>query len=187
MAVDPVEFNDPGWCAFDTALGRCGIAWGAGGIVAVDLPQASDARLQARLAHAAGGADDRAPPAAVRRVIDGIRALLRGESVMFADAPLDLGPIPDFDRRVYALALAIAPGTTATYGELAAQLGEPGAARSVGQALARNPWPIVVPCHRVLSAGDALGGFSAHGGQDTKRKLLAIEGARRGSGPDLFA
>ena len=177
---------DAGWCSFDTALGRCGIAWGARGIVSVELPQASDARLQARLTRAAEGAGEAPPPADVQRVIDGIQALLRGEPVSFADAPLDLGRVGDFERRVYAVALAIVPGRTLTYGDIAAQLGEPGAARAVGQALGRNPWPIVVPCHRVLGAGDTLGGFSAHGGRDTKRRLLAIEGARRGDAPDLF-
>ena len=177
---------DPGWCSFDTALGRCGIAWGAHGIVSVDLPQASEARLQARLTRAAEGGGEAPPPAAVQRVIEGIQALLRGEPASFADAPLDLARVGDFERRVYAVALAIAPGRTRTYGEIARQLGDPGSARAVGQALGRNPWPIVVPCHRVLGAGGTLGGFSAHGGRDTKMQLLAIEKARRGDGPDLF-
>ena len=177
---------DAGWCSFDTALGRCGVAWTERGIVAVDLPQASDARLHARLARAAEGAAEQLAPHAVRRVIDGIQALLRGESVLFDAEVLAFDTVGAFERRVYEVALAIAPGHTLTYGEIAARLGEPGAARAVGQALGRNPWPIVVPCHRVLGAGGTLGGFSAHGGRDTKMQLLAIEKARRGDGPDLF-
>lgn len=142
--------------------------------------------LQQRLTDAAEGAGEQTPPASVQRVIDGIQALLRGESVLFDTEPLDFDMLGAFERRVYEAALAIAPGHTLTYGEIAARLGEPGAARAVGQALGRNPWPIVVPCHRVLGAGDFLGGFSAHGGRETKMRLLAIEKARRGDGPDLF-
>ena len=86
--------------------------------------------------------------------------------------------VPDFDRRVYAEARSIAPGETRTYGEIAARLGDPGLSRAVGQALGRNPFVIVVPCHRVLAAGGKAGGFSAPGGVETKRRLLEIEGAR---------
>src|SRR5690606_31448990 len=94
---------------------------------------------------------------------------------------------PEFDRRVYEAARAIPAGTTASYGEIAAQLGEPGAARAVGQSLGANPVPIIIPCHRVLAAGQRTGGFSAHGGVDTKRRLLEIEGALAAAGLPLFA
>jgi methylated-DNA-[protein]-cysteine S-methyltransferase len=119
----------------------------------------------------------------VRDAIDAMTALLRGEAVDLRDVPLDLGAVPDFARRVYAVAQAIPPGSTRTYGEVAAQVGEPGAARAVGRAMGQNPVPIVVPCHRVVAAGGALGGFSARGGASTKRRMLAIEGALA---PTLF-
>ncbi len=92
--------------------------------------------------------------------------------------------VPEFNRRVYAVARAVPPGETITYGEIAERIGERGAAQAVGQALGRNPFPIVVPCHRVLAADGGLGGFSAHGGVATKRRMLAIEGA---GAPTLFA
>ena len=86
--------------------------------------------------------------------------------------------VPEFHRRVYEAARAIPPGNTLSYGDIAKRVGAPGAARAVGQALGRNPFPIVVPCHRVLAAGGKIGGFSAQGGVATKRRMLAIEGAR---------
>ena len=116
-----------GYALFDTAIGRCAIAWGA--------------------------RDD------------------------LRDLVLDLDDIPEFHRRVFATARAIAPGNTVTYGELARRLGTPGAARAVGQALGANPFPIVVPCHRIVAADGSLGGFSAPGGARTKRRMLQIEGA----------
>ncbi|HZP27547.1 MAG TPA: MGMT family protein, partial [Acidimicrobiia bacterium] len=88
----------------------------------------------------------------------------------------DMHGIPRFHQRVYEAARAVPVGTTVTYGELAARVGSPASARAVGQAMAANPFPIVVPCHRVLSAGGRLGGFSATGGLATKRRMLAIEG-----------
>jgi methylated-DNA-[protein]-cysteine S-methyltransferase len=113
----------------------------------------------------------------VRPAITGIVALLAGRPGDLAAVPLQLEGVPAFDRRVYALARKIPRGATCTYGELAARLGEPGAARDVGQALGRNPFPLVVPCHRVVAAAGRLGGFTAPGGAATKARLLAIEGA----------
>ena len=122
-------------------------------------------------------------PASVRTAIEGITSLLAGHRVNLAEVPVDLGRAEPFDRRVYALAREIAPGETRTYGELAYGLGEPDA-RAVGVALARNPVPLVVPCHRVVAADGGLGGFSAPGGVATKRRLLEIEGA--GQAQTLF-
>ena len=126
------------------------------------------------------------PPPEVQHAIDDICALLRGEPRDLLDVQLDLREIPDFHRRVYDIARHIAPGATLSYGDVAQRLGEPGAARAVGQALGRNPFPIVVPCHRVLAAHAQAGGFSAPGGVATKLKLLTIERARFGSEPGLF-
>jgi methylated-DNA-[protein]-cysteine S-methyltransferase len=120
-------------------------------------------------------------------VIERVQRLLQGGSEDgLADVPLDLQRVPEFNRRVYEIARAIPPGQTLSYGEVAAQLGEPGAARAVGQALGHNPFAPIVPCHRVLAAGKRPGGFSAGGGLATKLKMLEIEKAQLGDGPGLF-
>src|SRR4029453_17011519 len=90
---------------------------------------------------------------------------------------LDMEQVPAFERRVYEAARRIPAGKTLSYGEIAGQLGVPGSARAVGRALGRNPFAIVVPCHRVVAAGGKLGGFSASGGVHTKRRMLEIERA----------
>ena len=167
-----------GYALFATTLGRCGIAWSERGIVAVQLPEASEAVTLARVARAVPGAHEVAPPPEVQRAIDAIAALLRGERDDLSSIRLDYAGVPPFHRRIYERARAILPGRTLTYGEIAAQLGEPAAARAVGQALGRNPFTLVVPCHRVLAAGNRPGGFSANGGVTTKLRLLTIEGAQ---------
>lgn len=164
-----------GFTLFDTALGTCGILWGERGIVGVQLPESGDRETRARLLRRSPGARQVAPPPDVRRAIDGIVALLRGERRDLSSVVLDMDALPTFHRRVYEAARTIPPGATRTYGELATSLGEPGAARAVGQALGQNPFPIVVPCHRVVAANGKTGGFSAKGGVTTKLRLLAIE------------
>jgi methylated-DNA-[protein]-cysteine S-methyltransferase len=124
-------------------------------------------------------AREETPPAAVQQAIDGVVALLSGAAVDLSTVPLDMERVPTFDRRVYEIARAIPPGHTLTYGDIAARLGDPGAAREVGQALGRNPFAVIVPCHRVIAAGGKTGGFSATGGVTTKLRLLEIERARR--------
>ena len=170
---------DFGFTLFDTAIGRCGIAWGPRGIVALQLPEATPAATRARLHRRCPEAVEAEPPETVRDAIAAIAALLRGEPCDLGSIDLDMGDVPEFHRRVYAVARTIPPGRTLTYGEVAARLGEPGAARAVGQALGRNPFAIIVPCHRVVAAGGRLGGFSAGGGAATKRRILAIEGVGR--------
>jgi methylated-DNA-[protein]-cysteine S-methyltransferase len=117
------------------------------------------------------------PPEAVSEVIVAVTALLSGAPEDLAFVAIDMNGIPDFNRRVYEVARTIRPGSTLTYGEVARRIGEPWAAQAVGQALGRNPFAIIVPCHRVVAAGDRLGGFSADGGRITKQRLLEIEGA----------
>jgi methylated-DNA-[protein]-cysteine S-methyltransferase len=164
---------------FDTAIGRCGIAWGKTGIVGLQLPESSDAALHERLRHRFPGAQEKATvPASVRLLTGRISDLLQGKAVDLSAAGLDMQKVPPFHRRVYDIVLAIPPGKTLTYGEIARQLGVPGAARAVGQALGKNPFPIVVPCHRVLAANGKLGGFSASGGIHTKMRMLSIEGVQ---------
>jgi methylated-DNA-[protein]-cysteine S-methyltransferase len=174
-----------GYTLFDTAIGRCGVAWNERGIVAVQLPETRDVDTPIRLARRAPGAQEAPPPAATLRAINGISALLRGEAIDLTSVALDMDRVPPFHRRVYTIARAIAPGQTLTYGEVAAQLGAAGLARAVGQALGRNPFPIIVPCHRVLAANGKIGGFSASGGIATKLKMLAIERAANAE-PGLF-
>jgi methylated-DNA-[protein]-cysteine S-methyltransferase len=147
-----------GYALFDTPLGRCAIAWSERGIAAVELPGSDDAATRRRIA----------------------RTLPHAAEATLA---LDMDGVPEFHRKVYDAARAIPPGETRSYGEVAAALGEPGAAQAVGRALGRNPFPIVVPCHRVLAANGALHGFSAPGGIETKRRMLALEGA---GAPTLF-
>lgn len=176
----------PAFTLFDTPIGVCGLAWGEHGLVGALLPEATLQATRARAHRRFGGAEETRPNAGVQRVVARITALLHGVHDDLADVPLDMSGVPTFHRRVYTLARGIAAGQTRTYGELAAALGEPAAARAVGQALGANPFPIIVPCHRVLAAGLRLGGFSATGGTRTKLRLLEIEGAPLGGAPGLF-
>ncbi len=171
---------------FDTALGRCALAWAERGIVAVQLPQPSEAQTRARLKQRYERLEEATPPAAVQAAIDRIVALLEGRLVDLSEIDLDLSACPEFNRQVYAIARTIPPGATLTYGDIAKRLGGVELSRSVGTALGQNPCPIVVPCHRVLAAGDKPGGFSANGGVVTKLKMLAIEGAAVNYTPSLF-
>jgi methylated-DNA-[protein]-cysteine S-methyltransferase len=170
-----------GYALFDTAVGRCAVAWGADGIVAVQLPESREEATRGRLTRRFPDAVESTPPPDVVRAIADITALLGGESRDLSSIRLDMASVPEFHRRVYEVARGIGAGKTQTYGEIAARLGGVGLSRAVGQALGRNPFPIVVPCHRVLAAGGRVGGFSAAGGITTKLRLLAIEG-RHGNG-----
>ncbi len=167
--------TQPGFALFDSPIGRCGIAWGSRGIAAVQLPGGPEMATRARLLQRAPGASEQPMPDEVRRAVDQILGLLRGETSELAAIPLDMEQVPPFHRRVYEIARDIAPGQTISYGDLAARLGQPGAARAVGQALGKNPFALVVPCHRVLAADGRMGGFSANGGVATKLRLLSIE------------
>jgi methylated-DNA-[protein]-cysteine S-methyltransferase len=171
---------------FDTPIGPCGIAWGARGICGVQLPDASEARSRARLMRRYPHAREASPPPQVRHAIEAIAALLAGQPTDLSAIALDMDGVPEFDRRVYEAARNIVPGRTLSYGELAARLGERSLARDVGEALGRNPFPIIVPCHRVLAAGGKSGGFSANGWVATKLRLLTIERARTSDAPTLF-
>jgi O-6-methylguanine DNA methyltransferase len=175
-----------GYTLFDTRIGRCGVAWGPRGIVTVQLPDGREEDLCARLARLNGGGPPTVPPPAIEEAVVAIAALLSGARTDLAGIQLDMESLPDFQRRVYLAARAIPPGETRTYGEIARALGAPGMSRAVGQALGRNPFPIVVPCHRVLAAGGRIGGFSAPGGITTKLRLLTIEGRRQTTTPSLF-
>jgi methylated-DNA-[protein]-cysteine S-methyltransferase len=170
----------PHFALFETPVGFCGIAWGPRGVRAVQLPEGTARATRSRLVQRFPGASEAEPPAAVLAAVDAIVSLLHGGTGDLSGIALDMADVPVFHRRVYEAARAIPPGSTMTYGELARRLGAPNASRAVGQALGRNPFAIVVPCHRVLAAGGKMGGFSANGGITTKLRLLSIERAVAG-------
>jgi methylated-DNA-[protein]-cysteine S-methyltransferase len=169
---------------FDTALGRCGVAWSARGLVGVQLPEKDSSATERRLAAKTGSAGAAEPPPAMVAMIDDIRRYLAGEPVDFSAVPLDLERCDEFRRKVYDALRQVAFGHTVTYADLARMAGAATweGARDVGEAMGRNPVPIVIPCHRCLAAGGKLGGFSAYGGAATKRKLLALEGVHLDGG-----
>ena len=175
------------YAIFETAIGWAGVAWGEAGLVAVHLPDPSPDIARKGFLWRFPEAVEAEPTAQVRAVMAEIAELLAGRPVDFAGVALDLSRTPEFHARVYEIARAIPPGETLTYGQIAERLGDKLLARDVGQALGKNPWPIVVPCHRVTAAGGKPGGFSARGGVNTKLKLLAIEGAKAAAQADLFA
>ena len=175
-----------GWCIFDTAIGACGIAWSADAIVTCQLPEADPEGTARRMQRRHHESEPSTPPEWVAHVIERVQALLEGAKDALVDVPLDMAGQPEFNRRVYAIARAIPPGRTLTYGDIARQLGEPGSSRAVGQALGHNPFAPIVPCHRVLGAGNSGTGFSATGGVATKLKMLEIERAQLGAHRGLF-
>ncbi len=175
-----------GFTLFDTAIGRCALVWGEGGIVGFLLPEGDEGRTRERLTRRYPDAREAPAPPACAEAVAAVTAHLSGALHELAAIPVDLAGASLFNRRVYDIARAIPAGRTLTYGEVAARLGEPGAAQAVGRALGENPIPVIVPCHRVLAAGGRLHGFSAPGGVETKRRLLEIEGARASDEPDLF-
>ncbi len=183
----PASAGTAGWAVFDTELGTCGIAWGDAGITGVALPDAEVAGTGEYLARRYPGVPEAAPPADIESAIARITAVLAGTSAdSLVDLELDLTGVTGFAREVYRIARAVPPGNTTTYGAIAADLGGPGVARAVGRALGDNPFPIIVPCHRVTAADGAIGGFSASGGARTKRRMLLIEHAGEQESPGLF-
>ena len=178
--------SDSGCVLFETPVGSCGIAWRPSGVAGVQLPEADRDATLARLRGRFPELDPAAPPGWVAEIVAGVRRLLAGEGADLSGAALDWDGIAPFEASVYRAALAIPAGRTLTYGELASQLGETCQARAVGQALGRNPWPILVPCHRVVAAEGRTGGFSAHGGTATKLRLLELEGALKAEALPLF-
>lgn len=177
--------NTARFSLFPTSIGDCGIAWRGELVIATQLPEKSSAAAAARLAKRAG-ASKGDPPPVIQQVIDSITALLEGERTDLSDINCDFSRIETFEEKVYIATRAITTGETLTYGAIALQLGDKHFAQNVGRALGRNPFPIIVPCHRVIGANDKLVGFSAHGGVETKRRMLAIEGALKGETLGLF-
>src|SRR5262245_16238905 len=169
---------------FETAGGFCGIAWNGVGIASFRLPsrtaEAAEHSLLRRLPRAAPAT----PPPRIAQVVAAAQGYFAGERMDFSDVVLDLEGQEEFFARVYALVRRVGWGDTTTYGAVAKELGAgPETARDVGQAMARNPVPLIIPCHRVLAAGGKVGGFSAPGGQSAKLRMLELEGIRPGPPP----
>jgi methylated-DNA-[protein]-cysteine S-methyltransferase len=174
-----------GFALFDTAIGCCGIIWSERGVAGVQLPGRGRGATNNHVLQRFPKARAAAPPDLVQCAIDDIVALLGGVSRELGRVVIDTQGVSDFARRVYDVARTIRPGSTLSYGEIAERLGDRTLARDVAEALSQNPFPIIVPCHRVLAAGGKMGGFSAPGGVRTKLRLLSIEGAQAGE-PTLF-
>jgi methylated-DNA-[protein]-cysteine S-methyltransferase len=170
-----------GYTIFDTGIGRCGVAWGYSGVIGVQLPEAREIETRKRLFQLYPDARELRAPMNVEIAIEAITALLRGQAADFSDVTLDMTGIHVFNRRVYELTRAIPRGETRTYSDVAARLGAPDAVNSVAQALSKNPFMIIVPCHRVLEAGGYADKISPHGGTISKRRLLSIEGTGAGT------
>jgi len=175
-----------GYTVFDTMIGRCGIAWGDSGVIGVQLPEAREIETRRRLFRLYPEARELRPPLNVEMAIEGIVALLRGEPADLSEVILDMTGIPAFNARVYAFTRTIPRGETRSYGEVATNLRASGAVHSVAQAISRNPFMIIVPCHRVLEAGGYADKISPHGGTISKRRLLSIEGANASASKTLF-
>lgn len=175
-----------GYSIFDTALGRCGIAWGPRGVVGVQLPEAREIETRGRMLRQYPDARELRPPANVDSAIEGITAMLRGAPVDLSEVALDMTGIHAFNQRVYELARAIPFGETRSYGEVAAKLGAPSAGNSVARAIGQNPFVIIVPCHRVLASGGYAERISPNSGVISRRRLLSIEGAANPSSKTLF-
>ncbi|MDP9106182.1 MAG: methylated-DNA--[protein]-cysteine S-methyltransferase [Candidatus Eremiobacteraeota bacterium] len=177
--------NTLGFALFTTPLGTCGIAWSDHAVTGTQLPEKDEPAIRTRMQRRFPNIPEAEPPPTVRRAIESITALLHGEHRDLAEIALDTNGLAPFEQHVYEAARKIPPGTTITYGELANRIGEPHAAQAVGQALGRNPFAPVVPCHRIVAADGKMHGFSATGGTTTKLRLLTIEDWRSNE-PTLF-
>ena len=168
---------------FETKLGFAAIAWSEDGITRFNLPGPKETATN-RL----GGATPAEPPPHIVAVIDQAKRYFAGEQIGFDAIGLDLAGVDPFRRSIYDALRKVGFGETVTYGELAKRAGasQPQAAQDVGVAMARNPVPLIIPCHRVLAAGGKLGGFSAPGRTEAKQRMLALEGVFIGNQPRLL-
>lgn len=170
--------SDHDFAVFATRHGHVALGWSARGIASLRLPSATAQGAEASLLKRLPGARRAAPPPPIAKLVADIVRYFEGEKIDFAEVAVDLGAQSGFFSEVYAHIRKMGWGETTTYGAVARELGaEPQAARDVGQAMAANPVPLIVPCHRVLAAGGKIGGFSAPGGSDAKARMLEIEGA----------
>jgi methylated-DNA-[protein]-cysteine S-methyltransferase len=173
---------------FDTDFGSCAIAWSDVGLTRVRLPESTRAETEARISRADPEAARAPLPEFATEAVDALQKYFCGTAVSLDVLRLDESIVSDFNLAIYRALRAVPRGATVTYGELAKRIGQPRTARAVGVAMGQNPWPVIVPCHRVLAQGGKMGGFSAPGGTATKEKLLALEGVAVGNPvlPGLF-
>lgn len=174
------------YAMFETAFGPCGLAWSQIGLTRLQLPERDRAATEARLRRGTTAPSHDQPPPMVASAIVTLQCYFDGRPIVFDDLKLDLSAVPSFHARAYEVARQIGWGETVTYGDLANRLDAPGAARAIGQAMGRNPLPIIIPCHRVLASGRKIGGFSAYGGALAKERLLTMEGVRLGAEAPLL-
>jgi methylated-DNA-[protein]-cysteine S-methyltransferase len=171
--------TSPRYYVFETANGFCGIAWNDTGITRLQLPAKSADAAERTMLRRAPDAEPGMPPPTVREAVTAVKRYFEGEKTDFSHLQVDLDGQDDFFQRAYVAARRLGWGETTTYGALARELGGgPETARDVGQAMARNPIPLIIPCHRVLAAGGKIGGFSAPGGATAKKRMLELEGVR---------
>ena len=175
------------YCLIETSIGWLGIAWSETGVTQLQLPERDRMNTERRLKRRVVNGVESEPSAKIADVVAMLKRYAAGESVDFSAAPLDMAGCDAFRLAIYDAARTLRFGETTTYGELAARAGYPGQARDTGQALGRNPVPIIVPCHRILAAGNKIGGFSAPGGAETKERLLGLEGVDVGPSPPAQA
>lgn len=167
---------------FETAGGYCGIAWNDIGITRFQLPTRSADATERNVLRRVPGAERGEPSPAISEVIIAVQRYFDGEAIDFSNVALDLDGQDEFFRQIYHALRRVGWGHTTTYGSLAKALGaDPQAARDVGQAMAKNPVPLIIPCHRVLAAGGKVGGFSAPGGATAKVHMLELEGVHVGA------
>lgn len=175
------------FAVFDSPIGACGVAWSTRGVVRFLLPEATAQATAERMRAILPDAQEASPKGWVSALVTRVRKHLSGTPDDFADVPLDTEPLPPFFAQVYEALRRVPAGTTTTYGALGRKIsGTTGAARAVGVAMAKNPFALLVPCHRVVGSDGKLHGFSAHGGLTTKAKLLAIEGRPEPEQVSLF-
>jgi methylated-DNA-[protein]-cysteine S-methyltransferase len=166
---------------FETAMGFCAIAWSDAGIARFQLPTKTAEATERLMRHRASGAEPAAPPEDIAAVVEAAKRYFCGEETDFSQVQLDLAGEDAFFAQIYDALRRVRWGRTTTYGALAKEVGAGReAARDVGEAMARNPAPLIIPCHRVLAAGGRIGGFSAPGGSRTKMCMLELEGVRVG-------
>lgn len=191
MTAAEVPFATAGFALFDTPIGHCAIAWSFDRITGVQLPAdagepATRARMHSRFPQLSERAPEDEQPEFARQAITAIQSLLQGTHDNLLHIDLDMRGVSELHRRIYDIVRRIPPGQTRTYGDIADELGDRMLSRAVGQAMGHNPFAPVVPCHRVLAAGNKPGGFSAGGGALTKLRMLDIEGARPNGTASLF-
>lgn len=181
-----VAYVGVAYTVFDTAVGRCAIAWGQNGVLGVQLADVREIETRRRLLRQFPEARELPPPADVQYFIDSIGIALRGQFAELSDIPLDMSDLSPFDCRIYEMVRRIPRGETRTRAEIATQVGSPGIVHSLAQALARNPFALVVPCHRVLESAGRIDGIPTNGGAMTRARLLSLEGALPSRGSTLF-